>query len=141
MYDNNIEEQQISEVTGHKSIAICNYKCTSMVKQQEVSEILYGKHKKKLEPTVTVTKAELNFELGINSQAENIGEIKSDVSVIPTVNINVGNVEIKAPVVTIEQPQITVSPVINLCQENLTRNAQGVIVLPKINVALTININ
>ena len=37
MYDNNIEEQQISEVTGHKSIVIRNYKCTSMQKQQEVN--------------------------------------------------------------------------------------------------------
>ncbi len=33
MYDQNMDEQQISEVTGHKSVAVRNYKHTSMEKQ------------------------------------------------------------------------------------------------------------
>ena len=140
MYDNNIEEQQISEVTGHKSIAIRNYKHTSMQKQQEVSDILCGKCKKKSKPSTTVSKPDVTFDLGINSQVLNVEEVKSEVSVTPTVNVNVGNVQIKPAVMNIEQPEITVSPVINLHQEDLT-NSQGTIMLPKINVALMININ
>ncbi len=62
MYNSNIDEQQITEVTGHKSIAVRNYKRTSMKKQQEVSEVLYGKCKKTT-PTSTVTSAmESNFD-------------------------------------------------------------------------------
>ena len=38
-----MEKQQISKVSGHKSVVIRNYKRTSMKKQQEVSDIRYGK--------------------------------------------------------------------------------------------------
>ena len=46
--------------------------------------------------------------------------------------------DVKTPIINIDSPQITVSPVINLKAEDLVRNEQGHIVLPVINVALTI---
>ncbi len=46
MNDENIDEQQITEVTGHKSVAVHKYKRMSMEKQKEMSGVLYGKTKK-----------------------------------------------------------------------------------------------
>ena len=150
MYDSNLDEQQITEVTGHKSVAVQNYKCTSMTKQQEVSDILYGQ-KKKTVPSATVSKApekleentQGHFDLRINSQAMPIHDKKktSPITVMPTVNVNVSKVDINEPVLTMNQPKITISPVINLHAQDLPRNTEGHIQLPKIDVALTININ
>ncbi len=147
LYDHNVNEQQISEVTGHKSVAIRNYKRTSMQKQCEFSDVLYGKKKKSI-PTSTVTSsAEANFELGMNSQANATEQkpMSTDVTITPTVNVNVNvnvnKVDVKKPVVTINQPRITVSPVINLCTQDLPCNELGHLQLPEIDIALTININ
>ncbi len=105
-------------------------------------DILYGK-KKKLEPTSTMTSGNATFDLGVNSQMQPKKEesLQSDICVTPTVNVNISDVELKSPVVTIDQPKITVCPVVNLHSQDLVRNADGHIVLPKIDVALTININ
>ena len=143
LYDQKMDEQQIVEVTGHKSIVIRNYKRTSMQKQKEVLDVLYGK-KSKSEPMSTITKAE--FDLGMNSQAEatrNVSMEKQDgtVTVTPTVNVNVNCVNVNNPVITINQPQITVAPVINLRAQDLPQNEHGHLQLPEIDVALTININ
>ena len=142
MYDNQMDEQQITEVTGHKSVAVQNYKHTSMKKQQEVSDVLYGK-KPKWPVTSTITCENPTFNLGMNSQAESIknNTVKSEVSVIPIVNINVGQVNLKMPVINIDQPKITVCPVVNLKSSDLVQNSDGHIILPKIDIALTININ
>ncbi len=117
MYDRKLDEQQIAKVIGHKSVAVCNYKHTSLEKQWEVSDILYGKRKNP--PSVTMTKEEANFDLAMNSQAEHV---QSDVLIQPEVWINTAQVEIKEPIVNIQQPKITVSPVINLHAEQLSQN-------------------
>ncbi len=144
LYDSKFDEQQIAEVTGHKLVAIRNYKHTSMEKQCEVSDVLYSKRAKPMASS-TVTKAE--FDLGMNSQAEatkpaeTMTKTDGNVTVTPTVNINVNRIDVKKPVIMINQPQIMISPVINLHAQDLPQNALGDIQLPEIDVALTININ
>ena len=44
MYNNNVDEQLICEVTGHRSNAVRSYKRTSDDKRKEISNTLYGKH-------------------------------------------------------------------------------------------------
>ncbi len=90
-----------------------------------------------------MTSGNATFDLGVNSQMQPKKEesLQSDICVTPTVNVNISDVELKSPVVTIDQPKITVCPVVNLHSQDLVRNADGHIVLPKIDVALTININ
>ncbi len=100
---------------------------------------MYGKRKST--PTATVTKADANFELGMNSQAQLTAMIQSGITVQPTLNMGTPIMDVKSPVINIEKPQITVTPVINLKSEDLVHNEQGQIVLPPINVALMININ
>ncbi len=56
LYDHGIEEQWISEITGHKSVVIRNYKYTSSEQQAEVNDILYGKKGKKPQAMSTVSK-------------------------------------------------------------------------------------
>lgn len=143
MYDWKIDEQQITEVTGHKSVVVRNYKRMSMTKQCEVSDVLYGKHK--TAPSATISKAEANFELGIDSQGVLSGfqsnVVKTDIALHPMVNMETPKVDIKVPVFNFQQPEITVNPVVNLCMLDLSRNDQGQIILPPIKVTLTININ
>ena len=141
LYDHDMDEQQISEITGHKSVAIRNYKRTSIEKQWQVSDVLYGKAQKKSVPTSTVTlSSQLNFDLGMNSQAVSIDPPKPKqgaVTIMLTVNVNVNKVQLEEPVITINQPQITVSPVINLRAKDLPRNEQGHLQLPEIDITLT----
>ncbi len=141
MYDQNIEEQQITKVTRHKSVAVCNYKCTSMEKQQQVLDILYGKKKWQNNPTATVSTPNANFDLGMNSQAMPKTELVTNVKTQPTINVNLAGINIKKPVVNIDQSLIMVSPVINLKATDLQQNQDRHIQLPLINVQLTININ
>ena len=107
MYDSNIEEQQISEVTGHKSVAICNYKCTSMAKQRSTLDILYGKKLKSvLSATITSTET-ASFDLGLNSQAahthrQDVKPSASGMEIKPTVNVNVRAVKVDTPILNIE---------------------------------------
>ena len=50
MYDEDIPEQIIKEITGHKSECIHTYKCTSDAVRECASKIISG------EPNVNVTK-------------------------------------------------------------------------------------
>ena len=110
LYDQNLDEQQISEITGHKSVAIRNYKRILLDKQRQISEVLYGK-KPKVSATSMITSEEASFDLGMNSQVQ---PVKMEVNINPTVNVNVSKVAIDTPVVNIHQPKVTVLPVINL---------------------------
>ena len=137
MYDQNLDEQQITEVTGHKSVAVYKYKCTSMDKQRQISDVLYGKTKKKV--TSTVSKLlNTNFELGVNSQMEpNMTNNKQK----PVINVNVPKVQVNAPVINVDAPKITVNPVVNLRAQDIIQKSDGQIKIPEISVNLTININ
>ncbi len=98
----------------------------------------------KKNPSATVSTLPANFELGMNSQAEpkvDNNEVKSNVTVQPIMHMNTPKLEIQCPVINIQQPSITVSPVINVCAQDLVRNAQGTIELLPITINLMININ
>ncbi len=137
LYDQNLDEQQISEITGHKSVAIRNYKRILLDKQRQISEVLYGK-KPKVSATSMITSEEASFDLGMNSQVQ---PVKMEVNINPTVNVNVSKVAIDTPVVNIHQLEVTVSPVINLNAADLVKTSDGMIQLLSIKVTLTININ
>ncbi len=130
-----LEEQQITEATGHKLLAVRKYKHTSMEKQCEMSDVLYGKCKK---TTSTVSKPpDTNFDLGVNSQME----LMKPQNPEPKINISVPKVEINTPVINIQAPKVTVNPVINLRSQDLVTNSDECIELPEISINLTININ
>ena len=40
-YDNSVKEQIVQEFTGHRSLAVCGYKRTSMHQKRKASEALY----------------------------------------------------------------------------------------------------
>ncbi len=63
------------------------------------------------------------------------------VTVTPTVNVNVSKVDLEHPVITINQPKITVCLVINLSTQDLPKNVNGELQLPQIEVVLMINLN
>ncbi len=117
-----------------------------MSKQHAVSDILYSKKKSSgssaTSSTVTSSEGAL-FQLGMNSQAEPVekSQVKSEVSLKQTVNVNVNNINVKTPVLNVQQGLITVSPVINLHASDLVQDEHGNLNLLAINVALTININ
>ena len=140
MYDQKMDEQQITEVTSHKSIAVRNYKRTSMDKQHEVSEVLYGKWKN--QPSATVTKEEAKEWTVKLMLLINMEMCSKQMCVFSLWSIwKYPKVDIQSPVLNFQQPEITVSPVINLHTSELSRNDQGQIVLPPIKITLTININ
>ena len=76
----------------------------------------------------------------MNSQAE-VKTVETNITMQPTINVAEPVLDVKTPVINIDKPQITVSPIINLKSEDLVWNEQGHIILPAINVVLTININ
>ncbi len=147
LYQNNVDEQQIIEITGHHSVAVWNYKCTSLAQQAEVSNLLYGK-KTKSQPTATLSKAprdeenttsQGNFDMDVCTQVNmNIDEKLSDK---PQVNIQTGQVHVKQPIINLEQQPIIVQPVINVKATDLQRKSDGTIILPLVTVNLMININ
>ena len=57
LFDADIDEQLIKEVTGHRSLAVCNYKHVSETKRQKISDVIQGTSSDKVEsvPTVTIT--------------------------------------------------------------------------------------
>ncbi len=122
-----------------------------MAKQQQVSDILYSKKKwpnaasvskqPVNAPTATVSKPQANFDLGMNSQAMPKTEVTAEVKMQPTINVNLAGIDVKEPMVNIDQSPITVTPVINLKASELSQNELGHVQLPPINVQLTININ
>lgn len=142
MYDQNIDEQQITEITGHKSVAVRKYKRTSMEMQQQMSDVLYGKQRKHPPPTSTVSKAlpESSFNLWVNSQMEPTKQ-ENNLDNVQQVNVSVPKVEINSPVNSIQAPKITINPVINLRSEELIQRNDRKIEIPEIVVNLTININ
>ncbi len=141
MYDQQVDEQQITEVTGHKSVAVRKYKHTSMEKQKDMSEILYGKWKKNVSSTISKP-PDSSFELSVNSQMDPVSTKTKDKSKI---NVNIAQVHVNAPVINIDTPKITVNPVINpvinLWAQDLIQKSDGRIELPEISVNMMININ
>ena len=124
IYDQNIYKQQITEITGHKSVAVRKYKRTSMEMQQQMSDVLYGKPKRKPTSTVSTPPPETSFDLGVNSQMEPTKK-ESNLENPVQVNITVPKVEINTPVINIQAPKITVNPVINLQSEELIYRNDG----------------
>ena len=47
LYANNVDEQLITEQTGHQSNAVCRYKCSNFDQKMEVSHLLHGLPAKK----------------------------------------------------------------------------------------------
>ncbi len=103
--------------------------------------VRYTVWEKKASATSAVTSEEASFELGINSQGKPTNIVKRDISINPTVNVNISKVAIDTLVLNINQPEVTVSPVINLNSKDLVRSSDGTIQLLSIKVALMININ
>ncbi len=135
LYDQNIDEHQISKLTGHCSVAVCNYQRVSIDKEKELSDVLYGKCHKK-EPTHTVTSAEQsNFDVGSLSQITTKMEDKTKILV------NVPDMDVKVPVLKFPDRPIVVQPMVNLNAKDLQWNEKGQVVLPEIMVKLVININ
>ena len=47
LYANNVDEQLITKQTGHRSNAVCRYKCSNMDQKVEVAHLLHGLPAKK----------------------------------------------------------------------------------------------
>ena len=80
-------------------------------------------------------KDKLNFDIGTLTQMEsNSGTpVKGTVVKPPQVTVNPAVINFGRPII--------VQPVVNLNSKDLSRNEKGEIVVPKIKVELTININ
>ncbi len=141
LYDSNIDEQQITELTGHRSIAVRNYKHTSAEKKKQVSDVLY--RKKKSVPSSTISKAPVSEEkpdFNIGTFTQTVGNVM-EFKPSETVHVKSAGVDIKEPIINYNQGLVTVQPVVNLNSKDLSENEKGKIMIPLIKVELTININ
>ena len=87
MYNENLYEQLICEVTGHRSNAVRGYKRTSSDQLKNISNVLYGQNKDKVvtEPMQTdhVDVKKPKVEINVPQQTE-----KQQISVNVNVNFN-----------------------------------------------------
>ena len=147
LFKQNVSEHEISNLTGHHSVAVRNYQRISSDKKVEQSNILYGqKCKNALMSTVT-SADNSNFDIGLLMQITDNDSSKAkqpklqNVSSEPHMNFTPAAVSVKQPIINIQQSEIVVEPVINVCASNLVKTEDGKFVLPPVKVALTININ
>ena len=75
LFDADIDEQLITEVTCHRSLAVHNYKCVSDTKRQNINDVIQGTSSDKAESVPTVTTTPSSFE-------------RSDGKVSFTINLN-----------------------------------------------------
>ncbi len=121
LYQSGVEEQQIANLTGHCSVAVRNYKRTSVEQKKQLSDLLYNNKKPKM---CTAVCSE---------------EVKPEEPEMP-VNTRLSMPNVNAAPVEINIPKITINPVINLRASDLivqNNNLQ----IPPIDVQLTINIS
>ncbi len=126
LFHKGIDEQLIQEVTGHKSVAVQNYKHTSTEQKQAMSDVLYLNSSKKprLEPTVTCAK---------NPENE---------SNVPIIQTNILNVNINLTKLQVIPDKIVINPIVNVPKHQLSliQGTGQIYKLPKIVVNLNINV-
>ena len=62
LFDADIDEQLLTEVTGHRSSAVRNYKRVSETKHQKINDVIQGTSSDKAESVLTVTTTPSSFE-------------------------------------------------------------------------------
>ena len=62
LFDADIDEQLITEVTGHRSSAVRNYKRVNETKRQKINDVIQGTSSDKAESVPTVTTTPSSFE-------------------------------------------------------------------------------
>ena len=159
MYQYGLEEHQVAQVTGHASVAVHLYKRTSDEQKQNISEVLYANKTPKQDNCAIVTPVK---NLGDQDSSVNIeppetleqsNPIQQQVFV-NTTPVNSPQVLMTSlPAATplqqhqtvtvlqfvVNQPRITVHPVINLRASDLMMS-NNTVQIPPIDVHLTINI-
>ena len=119
LYEQNVDEHRISKLTGHHSVAVRNYQRVLVQKEQEQSDVLYGKNKwnVKRKPTATVSSPDMaNFNIGSLTQLE---ETMGKKAKVEHHAVQKPIVHVQVLIIRMDEKPIVVQPVINLNTKDL----------------------
>lgn len=86
LFDAEVDEQLITEVTGHRSTAVRNYKRTSDAKRQKVNSIIQGSSVEDSKPNIGIKNVEKSDQAAAGKDSDHCN-FSSNKGI--TININI----------------------------------------------------